>query len=43
MAVSAKHRKKGLAKYIIGQCEAKLKTLNQDSLRIDTHRDNLTI
>ena len=40
LAVSANHRKKGLAKYILNQCEQQLVKQGFDSLRIDTHRKN---
>lgn len=40
LAVSADHRQKGLAKYIVGKCEDLLKEKHFDSLRIDTHRKN---
>lgn len=40
LAVSAIHRQKGLAKFILHQCEEMLKVREFDSLRIDTHRKN---
>lgn len=40
LAVSAEHRKKGLAKFIVSQCEEIIKDKRFDSLRIDTHRLN---
>lgn len=40
LAVSAKHRKKGLAKFVLNECEQMLKDKQFDSLRIDTHRKN---
>lgn len=40
LAVSADHRQKGLAKFILNQCEEILRKETFDSLRIDTHRKN---
>lgn len=40
LAVSAQHRKKGLAKFVLIECEEMLKERKFDSLRIDTHRMN---
>ncbi|CAG5081833.1 GNAT family N-acetyltransferase [Parvicella tangerina] len=41
LAVSADHRKKGLAKFILKKCEDLLVERQFDSLRIDTHRKNV--
>lgn len=40
LAVSAEYRKKGLAKFILSECEEILRLKEFDSLRIDTHRMN---
>lgn len=40
LAVSAAHRQKGLAKFVLRQCEELLIDSKFDSLRIDTHRKN---
>jgi ribosomal protein S18 acetylase RimI-like enzyme len=41
MAVAKKHRGKGFAKYIFNQCEQYLSEKKIQSMRIDTHKDNI--
>ena len=43
MAVSSKFRNKGVAKFIFEQCEQLLLKNHIDSMRIDTHQDNLAM
>ena len=40
MAVGDRYRKLGIAKFIVKQCEQKLKENEIISMRIDTHQDN---
>lgn len=40
LAVGADCRNLGIAKFVITTCEEKLKQLNIDSMRTDTHREN---
>ena len=42
-AVSSKFRNKGVAKFIFEQCEQLLLKNHIDSMRIDTHQDNLAM
>lgn len=41
MAISNKYRKKGVAKFIFEKCEQQLRKSEINSMRIDTHEDNL--
>lgn len=41
MAISNKYRKKGVAKFIFEKCEQQLIKSEINSMRIDTHEDNL--
>jgi ribosomal protein S18 acetylase RimI-like enzyme len=41
LAVGDAYRKSGLAKFVFSECENRLKEMNVNSMRIDTHRDNL--
>lgn len=41
MAVSNKYRKLGLAKFMFEECHVLLKKMNINSLRIDTHNENI--
>jgi len=41
LAVSDKFRSAGIARFVFDKCEQKLKDLKINSLRIDTHRDNI--
>ena len=43
MAVTNQFRKKGIAKFIFEQCEQQLLQNNIQSMRIDTHEDNLVM
>ena len=43
MAVTNEFRKKGIAKFIFEQCEQLLLQNNIESMRIDTHEDNLAM
>ena len=43
MAVTNEFRNKGVAKFIFEQCEQLLLKNNIDSMRIDTHQDNLAM
>ena len=43
MAVTNEFRKKGVAKFIFEQCEQLLLHNNIESMRIDTHEDNLAM
>ena len=43
MAVTNEFRKKGVAKFIFEQCEQLLLQNNIESMRIDTHEDNLAM
>ncbi len=40
LAVSDNFRSCGIANFVFEECEARLKKMNADSLRIDTHRQN---
>lgn len=41
LAISSKHRKKGIAQFIFNEIHNKLKEKNIKSLKIDTHENNL--
>ena len=40
LAVKAEYRKSGVAKFILNECENRLKQMQIKSMRIDTHREN---
>ena len=41
LAIGRQFRKLGVAKFVFNICEAKLRIKNIDSMRIDTHEDNI--
>ena len=43
MAITKKSRNKGVARFIFEQCEQQLLQHNVNSMRIDTHEDNLAM
>jgi ribosomal protein S18 acetylase RimI-like enzyme len=43
VAISRKYRKKGVAKFIFEKCEQQLRKSEINSMRIDTHEDNIAM